>query len=99
LWDFELERIHDIYEKESGSLYESPKESNGRKATVQTVVLPLLSFGDSYRDPDSFSYISWMRSSSNILVAAYSDGDTVVYETSSGGVRGALRGVNAHALA
>ncbi|KAJ6159875.1 hypothetical protein N7497_004412 [Penicillium chrysogenum] len=79
LWDFELERIHDIYEKESGSLYESPKESNG-STTVWTVAFsPAID--------------------ANILVAAYSDGDTVVYETSSGGVRGALRGVNAHALA
>jgi WD40 repeat protein len=79
LWDFELERIHDVYEKESGSLYESMKESNG-STTVWT-----LAFSPAV--------------DTNILVAAYSDGDTMMYDTSSGGVRGALRGVNAHALA
>ncbi|CAI7640645.1 unnamed protein product [Penicillium glandicola] len=80
LWDFELERIHDIYEKETGSrLYEPSKESNGSTTVWAVAFSPAVD--------------------TNILVAAYSDGDTMVYDTSSGGVRGALRGVNAHALA
>lgn len=80
LWDFELERIHDIYEKDSGSRpYNSLKETDGN-TTVWT-----LAFSPAV--------------DANILVAAYSDGDTVVYDTSSGGVLGALRGVNAHTLA
>ncbi|KAJ5199534.1 hypothetical protein N7472_004738 [Penicillium cf. griseofulvum] len=79
LWNFELKRIHDIYEKNSGSLRESLKKSNGSTTVRYLAFIPAID--------------------ANVLVAAYSDGDIVVYDTSSGGVRGTLEGVNAHTLA
>jgi WD40 repeat protein len=80
LWDFELERMHDIYEKETGShLYESSKGADGSTTVWALAFSPAID--------------------ANILIAAYSDGDLVVYDTSSGRVRGALRDVNAHVLA
>ncbi|KXG50320.1 uncharacterized protein PGRI_062870 [Penicillium griseofulvum] len=72
LWNFELKRIHDIYEKNSGSLHESLKKSNGSTTVWHLAFSPAVD--------------------ANILVAAYSDGDIVVYDTSSGGVRGTLEG-------
>jgi WD40 repeat protein len=79
LWDFELGRIHDIYEKESGSLYDPLKKSNGSTTVWNVAFSPAID--------------------ANVLVAAYSDGDAVVYDTSSGGVREVLQDVNAQALA
>ncbi|KAJ5628451.1 hypothetical protein N7490_010679 [Penicillium lividum] len=80
LWDFELERMHDIYEKETGShLNESSKGADGSTTVWALVFSPAID--------------------ANILAAAYSDGDLMIYDTSSGSVRGALRDVNAHALA
>ncbi|KAL4751309.1 hypothetical protein BDW72DRAFT_193001 [Aspergillus terricola var. indicus] len=81
LWNFELDCVHDIYEKESGSrLRNSEKESDG-STTVWA-----LAFSSALAD-------------AGILVAAYSDGDLVMYDTSSGGVLEILNGVNAQTLA
>ncbi|KAL4968578.1 uncharacterized protein BDV14DRAFT_196880 [Aspergillus stella-maris] len=81
LWDFELDRVHDIYGKEHGSrLITSEKESDG-STTVWA-----LAFSSALAD-------------AGLLVASYSDGDLVIYDTSSGGVREILNGVNAQTLA
>ncbi|KAL4812643.1 quinon protein alcohol dehydrogenase-like superfamily [Aspergillus spinulosporus] len=68
LWDFELDRVHDIYGKESGSpLINSDKESDG-STTVWALV-----FSSALAD-------------AGLLVAAYSNGDLVIYDKSSGSV-------------
>lgn len=79
LWDYEQDRIHDIYEKESGSrLYGSTKISDGSTTVWSLVFSPAID--------------------TNLLAAAYSDGDLVVYDTSSGTVKGILTDVNAQTL-
>ena len=79
LWDCEGDRVHDVYEKESGShLNGSAKVSEGA-TTVWSLAFSL-------------------TIDTTLLAAAYSDGDVVVYDTSSGMVRGILTGINAQIL-
>jgi WD40 repeat protein len=79
LWDFERDRLHDMYEKETGSrLHGSNKISDG-STTVWGLV---------------FSTIA----SSMLLVAAYSDGDVVIYDTIDGTVKEILTGINAQKI-
>ncbi|KAF3766098.1 hypothetical protein M406DRAFT_290452 [Cryphonectria parasitica EP155] len=81
LWDYLENRIHDIYEKETGSIaaYGSHNLAEG-VTTVASI---------------SFSHAI----GTSLLAAAYTDGDLVVYDTTSGEAIAAVEGANINLIA
>lgn len=81
LWDYFEDRIHDVYEKDTGSVvaYGSHKLAEGT-TTVGSI---------------TFSHAI----DTNLLAAAYTDGDLIVYDTVSGAAIATAEGVNANLIA
>ncbi|KAJ4419822.1 hypothetical protein N0V82_004757 [Gnomoniopsis sp. IMI 355080] len=81
LWDYLEDRIHDVYEKETGSVvaYGSHKLAEGT-TTVGSI---------------TFSHAI----DTNLLAAAYTDGDLIVYDTVSGEAIAIAEGVNVNLVA